>query len=123
MIAKQRLVAAIILPYLLGACTTWRPQELITLPGAILESQPARVRVISPRTGPVVFLDPVVLGDELIGVGIREGFTSQEFMRVQLSEVTEASFRGFSTPRSVIFGAGSVFIVVAMISAYSSTSR
>lgn len=66
---SQRHLVAIIVPCLLAACTSWQPQDLVTLPGATLETHPTRVRVVSQRTGTVELQDPSVLGDELIGSG------------------------------------------------------
>ena len=115
-------MVAIILPSLLSACTSWKRQELVTLPGAIVEMAPTRILVTSERTGTVELEDPTFLGDALIGLGAPQGFTNQQFMRIAFSEITEASFRGFSLPRSVILGAGVIVIVGGMIGVNSGAS-
>ena len=119
---SQRFMVAIILAGVLTACTSWQPQDLLTLPGAMLETQPTRMRVITQRTGTLVLQDPAILGDELIGIGSREGFTNTELVRIQFSELTEASFRAFDVPRSVLLGAGSLLIVLGLVGGYSSAS-
>ncbi len=119
---SQRLMAAIILAGVLTACTSWQTQDLLTLPGAMLETQPTRMRVITQRTGTLVLQDPAILGDELIGIGSREGFMNTELVRIQFSELTEASFRALDVPRSALLGAGSLLIVFGLISGYSSSS-
>ncbi len=88
----------------------------------MLETQPTRMRVITQRTGTLVLQDPAILGDELIGIGSREGFTNTELVRIQFSELTEASFRAFDVPRSVLLGAGSLLIVLGLVGGYSSAS-
>ncbi len=120
--SSERLVVAISLPCLLAACTSWQPQELNTLQGAILQEQPTRIQVRSPRTGAVEIDDPQVVGDVLFGLGHRVGFTNQELMRIPFSEVTEASFRAFDGARSAILGGGSVLILVVMIGMNSGSS-
>ena len=112
---------AIILPCLLAACTSWQPQELNTLPGAILQEQPTRIQVSSPRMGTVEIDDPEVLGDVLFGLGHREGFTNQELMRIPFSEMTEASLRAFDGARSAILGAVLLFTVAAVVAAEASS--
>jgi len=119
---SQRFMVGIILPGVLTACTSWQPQDLLTLPGAMLETQPTRMRVITQRTGTLVLQNPAILGDELIGIGSREGFTNTELVRIQFSELTEASFRALDVPRSALLGAGSLLIVFGLISGYSSSS-
>ncbi len=119
-LSQGRIV--VVLPCLLAACTSWQPQELNTLPGAILQEAPTRIQVSSPRMGTVEIDDPQVLGDVLVGLGHRVGFTNQELMRIPFSEMTEASFRVFDGTKSAILGASSILIVVTMVAANSGSS-
>ena len=111
---SQRLVAMIILPYLLAACTTWQPQELSSLRDAIREKRPTRIQVVTQRTGPVELQDPSISGNILSGNRVRDGVESGEFMLIPFSDVTEAKFQAFDAPRSAILGAVLLLTVVSV---------
>ena len=113
--SSQRLVAVIILPYFLAACTTWQRQDLNTFPSLIAETQPARLQVKTQGMGTVELQDPIILDAALVALGSREGFTVREFMQIPLLEVLEVSIRGTSVPGSIAMGVASLGVVLTII--------
>ncbi len=62
----RRLIACILLPCYLVACTSWKTQE-VSPQQVLTDEQPDKVRVSLTDGSQVVLEEPVVSGDTLIG--------------------------------------------------------
>ncbi len=119
---SRGLVAVIVLPYLGTACATWRPQELSGLRDVITEKQPARIQVVTQRTGPVELQGPSISGNILSGNRVRDGVDSGEFMLIPFSDVSEARLQAFDAPKTAIRGGLLLFTVAAVVAAQAMSS-
>jgi hypothetical protein len=103
----RRLVACILLPCCLLACSTWKTQE--ASPQQVLaDEQPAKVRVTLTDGSQVVLEQPVVSGDTL--TGLREG----EQVSISLASVSELELRKGDTVKTIALTTGIVVGVAAV---------
>lgn len=108
----RRLVAVVVLPMYLAACTSWQVQEVA--PAQMLEEeQPTEVRVTRTDGSAFVLENPQVSGDTLSGV--RDGLQ----MSISLSTVDAIAVRKSDTGKtigvaflSVVLVAGAVALIV-----------
>ncbi len=100
----RRLVAVVVLPMYLAACTSWQVQEVAPAQ-VIAEEQPTEVRVTRTDGTDFVLENPQVSGDTLSGV--REGIQ----LSISLSTVDAIAVRKSDVGLSIATG----FLVVAAL--------
>ena len=106
----RRLVAVIVLPTYLAACTSWRVQE--TAPAQLFEQeQPTNVRATLTDGTTIELENPRVSGDRLIGV--RDGLETG----VSLSTVEALAVREPDTGKTIGVVLLSVVAVVGVLAA------
>jgi hypothetical protein len=103
----RRLIACILLPCYLLACTTWQTQEL-TPEQVIAQEQPEQVLVKLADGSKVVLAQPRVSGDTL------SGFDGTEPYRVPLADVSAIELKESDSGLTVLFIAGTVVVVAAL---------
>jgi len=111
----RRLVACILLPCCLLACSTWRTQE--ASPQQVLAvEQPAKVRVTLVDGSQVVLEEPAVLDDTLVGL------VEEEHVGIPLTDVSALAVRKTDTHLTIgaVFGgllltAAAAFGIFALI--------
>ena len=102
----RRIIACILLPAYLAACSTWTTQE--ASPQQVLQDeQPDKVRVTLTDGSQVEVFQPVVSGDTLTGVA--EG----QQRNIPLASVSELELREGDTIATVLL-IGSVVLGVAV---------
>ncbi len=90
----QRVIACILLPCYLLACSSWKTLEVSPVQ-VISEEQPSKVRLTLTDGSTVVLEQPVVSGDTLTGFG--EG----EHVTIPVSDVTHVAVRKKDTGKTV----------------------
>ena len=99
----RRIIACILLPCYLVACSTWTTQE--ASPQQVLQDeQPDKVRVTLTDGSQVEVYEPAVSGDTLTGFEKGRG----DEVSIPLGEVEQLSLRGFSTLKTVALVGGMV---------------
>ena len=104
---SRRLIACILLPAYLAACSTWTTQE-VSPQQVIGEEQPDMVRVTLTDGSQVEVYQPRVSGDTLMG--LREG----QQVSIPLASVTQLELREGDTGKSIA-AAGIVVGVGALL--------
>ncbi len=101
----QRVIACILLPCYLLACSSWKTVEVSPVQ-VISEEQPSKVRLTLTDGSTVVLEQPVVSGDTLTGVGEGEQVT------IPVSDVTHVAVRKTSAGKTIALGvlAGGVIV-------------
>ncbi len=93
----QRVIACILLPCYLLACSSWKTLEVSPVQ-VISEEHPNKVRLTLTDGSTVVLEQPVVSGDTLTGVG--EG----EHVTIPVSDVTDVAVRKKDIVKTVGLG-------------------
>ncbi|MEE8193417.1 MAG: hypothetical protein V3T74_11770 [Gemmatimonadales bacterium] len=103
----RRLIACILLPCYLVACSTWKTQE--ASPQQVLaDEQPDKVRVTLADGSQVVLEEPVISGDTLTGVA--EG----QQRSIPLSDVADVQVKKTEALLTAAFVFGTVVVVGAL---------
>ena len=111
----RRLIACILLPSYLVACTTWKTQE--ASPQQVLaEEQPDKVQVTLTDGSQVEVFRPVVSGDTLIG--LQDWKSSGDSLRTEVSipltDVSAIEVRETDTAWTILAVFGTVVVVAAI---------
>jgi hypothetical protein len=97
----RRLIACILLPCYLVACTSWKTQE--ASPQQVLaHEQPDKMRVTLADGSRVVLLEPVVSGDTLTGIGEAR----RTRLSIPLDDVADVAVRKGDFLKSVVLMLG-----------------
>ncbi len=107
----QRVIACILLPCYLLACSSWKTLEVSPVQ-VISEEQPSKVRLTLTDGSTVVLEQPVVSGDTLTGVG--EG----EHVTIPVSDVTDVAVRKTNVGASIGLGVLALGVIGAGFYAY-----
>ena len=92
------------------ACTSWRPDSLT--PQAVVQSQPASLRVTRTDSSQVILNNPQMQGDTIVGVGQHKAQ-----VRVPLDSVRLTDTRRGDAGKSVLVLLGLAAAVAAVIAA------
>ncbi len=109
---SPRLVALLILPCFLGACTSWQPLRMSNLRATMREYQPDRIQLIlqtESSEGKIVLANPQVYGDAPMDTirGISGGVGQ---VGIPFSDVVGANFPDQHETKTVFLVAGSLLI-------------
>ena len=82
----RRSVVALTLPFVMSACSTWRQQDVASLPDLIEREQPDKVRLRTISDVQFDLEDPQIDGDKITGF-----YRSIRVVGVPLADIAEAS--------------------------------
>jgi hypothetical protein len=112
----RRLIACILLPSYLVACTTWKTQE--ASPQQVIAEEPDKVRVTLTDGSQVEVFQPVVSGDTLRGFDSEDrtsrGATQGDEVSIPLADVSTVETRGTDALLTTAFVFGTVVVVAAI---------
>ncbi len=104
----RRLIACILLPCYLVACTSWKPQE--ASPQQVLaDEQPDKVQVTLTDGSKLVLEEPAVSGDTLSGLD--DGTP----VLIPLAEVSSIAVKGAEGAQTGLLVLGGVVLVFAIV--------
>ena len=103
----RRIIACILLPCYLVACTTWKTQE--ASPEQVLAEEPGKVQVTLTDGSQLVLEDPAVSGDTLSG--LYDGAP----VHIPLADVWSIAVKGTDATKTGFVVLGVVLTVVAIL--------